>query len=65
MYKKCWLNSAFFQNRAVTIVFPSSLACLTGDLDRNITRMSLDSTVCFLFFGTEVYKLEIFKNFPF
>ena len=54
------VNSAFFKNQSVT-----RRACLSDDLDRNISRMSLDSTVFLLFLGAEIYKIEVFKNLPF
>ena len=38
-------------SRSITTVFPSLPACLSVDLDKNISRISLDSS--FFFFGTE------------
>ena len=60
-------NSAFFQNQSIATVFPSWPACLSVDLDKNISRMSLDSTdFSYSFFlKAEICKLKIFKNLPF
>ena len=48
--QKVLVNSAPFQNQLITTAFPSWPACLSVDLDRNISQISLDLTVFFLFF---------------
>ena len=55
------VNSAFFKNQSITAVFPSRHACFSVDLDRNISRISLDSTV----FSYSFFFLRRNKNLLF
>ena len=55
--QKMFVSSAFLES--VTTDFPSWPACLSIDLDRKITHISLDPTVFVVNF---FYKIEIFKN---
>ena len=55
--QKMFVSSTFLESG--TTDFPSWPACLSVDLDRKISHISLDSTVFVVNF---FYKIEIFKN---
>ena len=66
--QKMSFNLAFFKNQSIATVFPLWPACLPCVIEElakhwSISCISLDSTA--IPFGAEIYKLKIFKNFPF